>query len=295
MEAAPIKQQVLEAQSPDDVSVDAPHSTYWGAALIVSGVLLLWLYSTTIGGLIAAWQSRPDYAHGFLIVPVAGLMLWVRKSSLPTGGALPGWGGLLFVATALGMRFAADRLAIPSLAGWSLVVWLAGACWILAGFRVAAWAAPVFVFLSFMVPLPVQIEQLLSGPVQIIVTKTSAALLMCLGRPAIAEGQSLVLGEHAVAVDANCSGLGAFFGVAAVAVAFSVLRSRSWFEKLALLGAIVPVGILATAARISTLAWAGPSETAQGRFGWVALSVAVGLIGLFATYLRKLLIEVETA
>lgn len=300
VEIAPVKQHGTDAQGAGDLSADAPHSTYWGAAVVVCGVLLLWLYGATIGGLIAAWHTRSDYAHGFLIVPVAGMMLWLRKSSLPTAEALPGWGGLLFVATALGMRFAADRLAIPALAGWSLVIWLAGACWIVAGLRVAAWAAAVLVFLTFMVPIPAQIEQLLSGPVQTIVMKTSAALLMCLGRPAIAEGQSLVLGEHAVAMDANCSGLGAFFGAAAVAMAFSVLRSRSWIEKLALLGAIVPVGILATAARISMLAWSAQSETAvnaaeAGRFGWVALSVAVGLFGLFATYLRKLLIEVETA
>lgn len=296
-ELGPTASTIIAEHIDEEITSITSQPAYWAAAAVVSAVLMLWLYGSTIGSLIATWQSRPEYTHGFLVLPFAALIIWLRKSSLPTCGSLPGWGGLCLVAIALAIRLAADRLMVPSLAGWSLVIWLAGACWILAGHRCLAWALPIFIFLFFMVPLPEQVENVLSGPVQTLVTNMSSALLVCLGQPAIAEEHTLFLGERIVAVNECCSGVGIFFEMAAIAVACSITTSRSLLEKLALMGAVAPVAIFATAFRICLLALAAPgeasAEVSRGRFAWVALCIGIAMFGLFATYLRRLLVEVE--
>src|SRR5262245_41342944 len=40
----------------------------------------IWAYFPTLGELVAAWSREADYAHGYLVVPIAVLFLWLRRS-----------------------------------------------------------------------------------------------------------------------------------------------------------------------------------------------------------------------
>ncbi|MBI3863055.1 MAG: hypothetical protein HY290_14280, partial [Planctomycetia bacterium] len=71
-----------------------PAPAFWAAAAVISATLLLWLYGSTIGSLVAAWSADPDSVHGFLIVPVALLILWRRRELLPAVDGITGWGRL---------------------------------------------------------------------------------------------------------------------------------------------------------------------------------------------------------
>jgi len=38
-------------------------------------MLTWWLFGPTLRSLIHVWNTEPDYSHGFLVVPLAALML----------------------------------------------------------------------------------------------------------------------------------------------------------------------------------------------------------------------------
>src|SRR5262249_38415755 len=54
--------------------------------LVVGAVWLLiaiWSYWPLVLELAMTWQREPDYSHGFLVLPLALLFLWIRRQSFP--------------------------------------------------------------------------------------------------------------------------------------------------------------------------------------------------------------------
>ena len=71
-----------------------------------------------------------------------------------------------------------------------------------------------------------------------------------IGEPALAVGNTIVVGDHQLEVERACSGLRIFVGIAALAYAYVVLVRRCWWEKCLLLIAVVPIALISNAARI---------------------------------------------
>jgi exosortase len=280
-------------------ATDLPRWYWAGAALLTAGLAAL-LFWPTLVALVRAWNREADYSHGFLVPPIAALLLWLRRDTLPKTSLVPGWGGLALLAASFGLRYAGERLFLTPLAGWALVLWLAGACWLLAGRRIMLWALPGLLFLMFMIPLPFRFEQLMSWRLQSITTVVSTAILECLGQPAIAEGHTIYLGDHVLEIEQACSGLRMFMGISAVAFAFVVLSQRPWWEKAILVLAVAPVAMLSNAVRVvvTGLLLQFVSGEAAAKFshdaaGWGMIVVAALLFGLLAAYLRKLIVPVD--
>jgi exosortase len=271
------------------------------ASGLVSGTLALWLFGPTLKSLVQVWSAEQDYSHGYLVAPFAALMLWMRRETMPAVATGPGWGGMVLLATGFGMRYAGERLFLTPLSGWALELWLAGACWLLAGRRVLVWASPALGFLLFMIPLPFRVEQLLSWHLQTLTTQMSALLFECLGQSAVAEGHTVFLGEHSLEIEQACSGLRMFMAIGAIAFACILLQRRSRFENLILIAAVAPVAMLSNAIRVvvTGLLMSKLSEQESGArlshdgAGWIMIVVALVLFGLLIAYLRKLFVAVE--
>jgi exosortase len=296
-------QTAIGGSQPQDLNAPAGEPSprgYWLAAGLTVTFLLAWLYWPTIVGLISVWNTEQDYSHGFLIAPFAALMLWLRRDSIPKTSAVPGWGGLVLLVASFSVAYAGARLFLVPLVGWAMVIWLCGAVWLVAGRQVLLWALPGIGFLMFMIPLPFRVEQFMSWNLQTVATRLSSAILECLGRPAIAEGHTIYLGEHVLEIEQACSGLRMFMGIAAVAYVFVVFHPRPWWEKLILVLAVAPVAILSNAIRVvvTGLLMEFVSGKAAARFshdaaGWGMIVVAACLFGLLVWYLQKLIVAVE--
>jgi eight transmembrane protein EpsH (proposed exosortase) len=270
-----------------------------GLGLIVLAVGT-WAYFPTLQEIVTAWNQEADYSHGYLVIPMAILFLWLQRKAFPgisEGGWL--WGGLL-VLVSVSMRLLAGTYFIEAVDAWSLLLWLAGCVTILFGWPVLRWSAPSIAFLIFMIPLPFRVEGLLSLPLQRIATKISCWGLQLLGQPAIAEGNTILVGDHQLEVAQACSGLRLFVSILALGIAYLMLVRRSWWERLVLLAAVVPIAIVANSARIiatGLLYEFASSETAH-RFshdlaGWAMIPFAALLFWLVLWYLGKLFQEHE--
>jgi exosortase len=306
-DSSPASVQPMNLSEKPAIASAAPRATiselpgwYWISGALITAALIMTLFQPTIAGLIKAWNTEPDYSHGYLVAPFAALLLWLRRDLLPQDSRVPGWGGLGLMAAGFAARYLGERLFLTPVSAWGLVLWLAGAGWLLAGWRAMVWALPGLLFLMFMIPLPFRFEQFMSWHLQTIATTMSTAMFACLGQAAIAEGHTIYLGEHVLEIEQACSGLRMFMGIAAVAFAFVVLHRRPWWEKLLLIVAVAPVAMLSNALRVvaTGLLMQIVSGEAAARFshdaaGWGMIVVAALLFGLLVAYLRRLVILVE--
>lgn len=262
----------------------------------------LWSYWPTILHLVDQWSRQPDYSHGFIVPPLAGLLLWMRRDHFPGFADRLGWPGLVLIAVAGAIRGLSAWAYFGTFDGWSMPIWIAGAVWLLCGRKVLVWSLPAIVFLVFMVPMPYRAEIALSYPLQRIATKVSCFALQCLGQPAIAEGNTILLGGHHLEVEQACSGLRIFMGTVALAFFYAVLVRRGWWERALMLLATVPVALTANAVRIVSTgiliqhisAEAG-KVFAHDLAGWMMIPLAAALFGVVLLYIRWLVRDVEQA
>lgn len=230
------------------------HGAGLNAAVLISSATMLaaiaWAYWPTLSNMVHAWESQPDYSHGYLVIPLALFFLWTRRGSLPKDEMRPSWWGALFLLAVMAVRVLAGRYYLIPLDGWTLPLTIAGAVWLLWGAKTLRWAAPAIAFLWFMVPIPYSAERWLSVPLQSVATKLSTMALVMLGQPAIAEGNVILLGSHTLFVEEACSGMRIFIGIFALAFAFALFSRWSWWQKGIVLLSVLPVAIVANVTRI---------------------------------------------
>ncbi len=264
------------------------------AATIVLSVGL-WSYLPTIHALVGTWTREPDYSHGFLVVPLALVFLWARRDRYPGRSDRYRACGWLLIAVGLAMRWCGARYYLEALDGWSIAVWLGGIVCVLAGGPVLWWALPSLAFLLLAVPLPFRAERAFSLPLQHIACEFSSWILQMIGEPALAMGNTIVIGDARLEVEQACSGLRIFVGIAALAYAYVMLVRRSWWESCILMAAVAPIAVIANAFRIVITAFmyqhisveAG-KQFAHDAAGWAMIVLAALLFGLLLWYLKWL-------
>jgi exosortase len=272
--------------------------------LAAAGLAMLaafaWAYWPTLTGMVAQWIRQPDYSHGFLVLPIALFFLWSRRSTFPRGQLEPSMAGALVLVLGCAIRILAGLFYLSPLDGWTIPLWVAGTVWMLCGWRCLKWSLPAIVFLWFMVPIPFSAERWLSFPLQKLATQLSTAVLLMLGQPALAEGNTVWIGDHQLFIAEACSGLRIFVGVFALAFAIVLFSRWSWWQKVLTLLAAAPVAIIANVGRIvvTALLYQLVSGEAAEKFshdvaGLVMIPVAAALLFLFLIYLGRLFPEVE--
>ncbi len=286
--------------------VDAPAIVYrwtsWQFVAAAAAILVaaLWSYWPTLAETVNAWETIPDYSHGYLVLPIAGWFLWARRGEFPHDQMRSSHWGWAFIFAALAIRWAAAFVYIEAVDGWTLPLWFTGVALLLFGPACTRWAMPAIIFLWFMFPLPYSAELFLSQPLQGAATKISTAALQMLGQPALAEGNVILLGDQRLEVAQACSGLRIFVGIFALAFAYVLFTRRAWWEKLMLLASAVPITLIANSTRIvaTALLQRFVSGEAAHKFthdfaGWVMIPFAAALFWLFLVYLTRLFREVE--
>jgi exosortase len=270
------------------------------ASLGALGAAFAWAYWPTLQATVDVWGRNADYSHGYLVVPIALAFLWLRREEFPAAELSPSLWGLSLIALAVAIRAVAGLYFMAPLDGWTIPLWIGGAVWLCGGWPLLRWSWPAVVFLWFMMPIPYSAERMASVPLQAIATQLSTACLLMLGQPAIAEGNTIWLGDQQMFVEEACSGMRIFVGIFALAFAFVLFSRWQWWQKALVLLAALPIALLGNMCRIvgtGLLYQYTTGETAR-KFshdlsGLVMIPLAALLFWLFLLYLDKLFPEVE--
>ena len=143
-------------------------------------------------------------------------------------------------------------------------------------------------FLFFMVPLPATVFYAVAFPLQNLAAHNAAWTLDLLGVPVLLDGNVIHLSQISLGVTEACSGVRSLISLLAVAVVWAALTLPGVWPMVALVGATVPITVVANAGRVVATGligqWFG-TEYAQGFFhsfsGWIIFVLAfVCLLGV---------------
>lgn len=257
----------------------------WAAAVVA--VALAASYAPSVWWMVTTWESDPAYSHGFLVAPIAILILWQRRDGLARIKEFRpsplGWLGLLGL---LGARYwLYERNEV-----WAegATVPIAAACLVLAlgGRKLLLWAAPGLLFLLFLLPLPPRINIVMAAPLQRLATMASSALLVLTGLPVLPEGNVIWVGTQPLEVARACNGLSMLLSFVTLITAVTILaRSFPLWQRVVLMLSTVPIALTANVLRIVATAWAYHlfgqkfgDKIAHDTAGWLMMPLALVLV-----------------
>jgi exosortase len=264
--------------------------------------VLGWAFWPTLCELFDTWVTQPDYSHGPL-VPLFALYLLARRK--PVAGAAPRpWPilGFAVLTFAILLRLAGSATSFLPLEGVAFVLCLTGLAALAGGRAALARFWPPLVFLLFMIPLPYEMSRLLGAQLQQVGTLATTYLLQCLGQPALAEGNRILIGNVTLNVVEACSGLRMLMTFFAFSTAAVFLMDRHWLVKSLVLASAVPIALVTNILRITATGLAhvwladGADKARVLSFihdfnGWMMMPVGLLLLVLELWVFKHLLIE----
>ena len=277
------------------------HCPDWRSRLpvtIILGVAIAILFRDLLAGCINRWTTEPQYSHGFAI-PIMALGLgWFSRHKFLHGTARSSLFGLTMILGGIVGHAVAVYFYVEAIDAVSFIVIIAGATLLIWGRRAFAGLWPAVLFLGFMLPLPFQIERSLSGPLQILGANESAWYIQTLGIPAIAQGNTILMGDTRLGVADACSGLRMLMVFFAISTAAVIVSQRTAWEKLLILMSALPIALICNVVRIVATAVAHQSlgrATADLVFhdlsGWLMMPLAMLLLFLEIKLLDCLFVE----
>ncbi|MFM7151114.1 MAG: exosortase/archaeosortase family protein, partial [Gemmataceae bacterium] len=247
---------------------------------------------------VQAWNSNPQYSHGFLVPFFAVFLLLHRREKVQRASFRPNIFGLALLALGLGCKVFAAYGHYVSLDPLSLIPCVAGLVFLAGGWTAWTWAWPSVLFLVFMIPLPYFAAVAMSAQLQNLATVVSTFLMQTMGMPAIAEGNVILLNDHEIGVVEACSGLRMLVVFFAQAAAVVLLIDRPWIDKAIILVSAVPIALISNILRITVTGMMydmGYGEFASHFFhdvaGWLMMPLALAMLGIELAILRLLFID----
>lgn len=273
--------------------------------MVVLAVVLGWVYWPTFRELYETWSTSPDYSHGFLVPFFAAYLLLRTRTATPTEPKAWPWLGFSLLTVALVLRLVGAGTSFLPLEGFSFVLCLTALVTLFGG-RVGLrryWAP--LVFLLFMLPLPYEASRLMGAELQRLATISSTFLLQCMGQPAIAEGNRILIEDVTLNVVEACSGLRMLMTFIAFCVAAVMLMERHWIVKGIVLLSAVPIALFTNILRITATGMAhillhdsdrkaSVLDFIHDFNGWVMMPIGLTFLLLELWVLKHLLIERTT-
>jgi exosortase len=213
--------------------------------------MTVWAYWPTIRVLFHELQRDDNYSAGQLVPLVALFVLWFKRKTLRQITIAPFWPALILLILAQAANIFGLVFMYESAQRYSFVLSITALTLLVAGMQFFKKIIWILLFLFLMVPLPGQVHNLISAPLQNSATTGAVFLLEALGAKVIQQGNTITLnGQTTLAVAEACSGLRMLtaFIIVASFVAFMIKRSR--VQKAIVLFSSIPVGVMCNIFRL---------------------------------------------
>ena len=274
----------------------APYAkSTWSITLALTACYFAWVlawYWPVVTQMVSFWHQIETYAHGFVIVPIAGWLIWRKRDELATLRPSPSAGpvplALMFAASMLWLGGEVAEV-IPA-RQFALVTFLIGGIWLIVGNQVARSIAFPLTVLYFAVPVG---EFLVPTMIEWTADFTVAALRLS-GVPVYREGMVFRIPSGSWSVIEACSGIRYLTASVTVGVLFAYLTYRSLSRRLLFVLASVLVPIVANWLRAYMIVMIGHisnNRLAVGvdhiLYGWVFFGVVMLLLFVVGSIWRE--------
>jgi exosortase A len=250
---------------------------------------ILAIYADTAKSIAAIWRSSDTFAHGYLIVPIALILVWMKRREVAALTPRPDVLGFLLLAGAGFTWLAAEAAQVQVLMQYALVAMVPAAVLALAGRRVAWALAFPLAFLLLAVPFG---EAFLPRLMEWTADFTVAALRIT-GIPVYREGTFFAIPSGHWAVAEACSGLRYLIASITMGALYAYLTYRSWWKRALFLALsiVVPIGAnFLRAYMIVMIGHLSSMKLAVGVdhfiYGWLFFGVVIGLLFWLGSFWR---------
>ena len=256
-------------------------STEWqvtGFIVLSASLVVVGLFWPTVGSMVDAWGSSRTFAHGFLVLPAGGYLLWCyRDRVMPLIPAPSAWGVGAIIMAGMGwfIGYQMNLLVVQQAAVVASLIMLV---WALLGteiFLVLLWPLG---FLVFMLPVGTSIEPWLQD-------FTAWFILMALkltGIPFLYEDYRITIPSGTWDVAPDCGGLRYLLPGLALGYAFATLIYREPARRLIFLIVCATILMIANGVRAYGVIVAdhfGIAEGADHRlFSYTIYSLTIPLL-----------------
>jgi exosortase len=211
----------------------------------------------------AFWFGSGDWTHGIAVIPLAVLLVFLKRtelSTVPINGSWPGLFVLLVSASAYWFGAIVDLQYIGYL---SLQGFLAGSVLWILGPTFFRKIFLIWLFITFAWPF-VLLDQYVGFPLRLSMSDASAHFLTLIGVPALKDGTAILSAPNPAAglltgqrfsvdVADPCSGLHSLFALTMVAGFYAIQTFRRWWQVLLVTLVAVPLAIFGNLCRIVML------------------------------------------
>jgi exosortase len=272
------------------------HACLLGLFLVAAGI-----FHRALFFVVRSSISVDQYSHILLVVPVSAFLLYLTRRKVLADVAYWPPAGVLFLMLVAGFAYAARHSSALSPSGYlSLSILFFAACCISAFvfcYGVQAFRSAMFplLFLLLMVPLP---DSLLSRVIAMLQNGSAVATGMLYSAahiPYVRHGVIFILPKIDIYIAEECSGIRSTMVLLLCSLVLGHLYLKSFWTKLLLVLAVLPITVAKNGLRIfvlSTLGMYVDPSFLSGRLhhqgGFIFFGLAFALMFLLIWLFRKL-------
>jgi exosortase A len=219
--------------------------------LIVLGAAVVYLYFPVLVALVARWRIDENYSHGFLVPFVSAYVIWERRAQLRECQTKVFAWGYAMLALGLVLLILGQAAIFGFLSRVSLVLVLAGLVLFLEGPAVLRLVAFPLAYLLFMVPLPDQLLNQVTFPLQLLAAKLATTVLDLFNIPVLREGNIIALPTMRLEVAEACSGIRSLISLLALSTVYAHFSQKRWDFRVLLALSAIPIALITNGARVT--------------------------------------------
>jgi exosortase len=217
---------------------------------IVICLLVVAVYYQVLAKLVTDWWQIPDFSHGFLVPLFSAYLVWEKRTTLRGIQLAPSWSGIAVIVLGLVVLLLGVYGSELFLSRVSLIILLAGLVLCFGGRQFLKELRFALLVLLLAIPIPAIVFNQITFPLQILASKLASALLPLFGVPVLREGNVIELPLMKLEVAEACSGIRSLMSLFTLAVFYGYFLEKSFWRRVALALASIPIAIAANAVRI---------------------------------------------
>ncbi|MGD8641033.1 MAG: VPLPA-CTERM-specific exosortase XrtD, partial [Gammaproteobacteria bacterium] len=258
----------------------------WGA-WIVASILLVVIFNDGLSNLVATWDNREEYSHGYLIPLIVLFLIWQKKEILERTRFDGSWAGVAVVLLGLLLYMVGELSTLYVVVQYSFLMVVIGLVLSLVGWRAFKKIWVPLVILAFMIPLPNFILRTLSAELQLISSQLGVWVIKAFGISVLLEGNVIDLGEYKLQVVEACSGLRYLFPLMTFGFITAYFYKAEMWKRALIFLSTIPITVIMNSFRIGVIGvmveyWG--QSMAEGFLhdfeGWVVFMACTGVLFL---------------
>ena len=221
--------------------------------LIIISVLLVFLFQDGLSSMLATWEGKEEYSHGFLIPLISLFLVWLKRDELLKVPFERSWAGVFVVLLGVGIYFLGELSTLYIIVQYAFLITLYGVVLAMVGWRAFRIIWVPLLYLVFMIPLPAFVLNNLSNELQLISSQLGVAFIRACNISVFLEGNVIDLGVYKLQVAEACSGLNYLFPLMSLAFLVAYLFKGAWWQKAVIFLSSIPITIVMNSFRIGVI------------------------------------------